>query len=298
MRKRRILSALISAVMAVGCMAYMPQTEVFEQMTVEAANYGDYLYYYQVDEDEDNTYDYIEITACDESVTEIEIPSEIDGLSVTSIGNDAFYHCDSLTSITIPDSVTSIWGNTFSGCSELTSITIENPECEIYGSEGTINNGYDDDYNLYFNGTIYGYENSTAQAYAEKCGYNFEVLDDTPATTEPAVTTTTTTSTTVTTQTSISETTTVSTDISETTADTSTQTTTATTTTTTEPNKTPQGDANGDGEVNVRDASTIARFLAEKRAGELPLSADFNGDGEVNVRDAAAIAKALAKGEL
>ena len=58
------------------------------------------------------------------------------------------------------------------------------------------------------------------------------------------------------------------------------------------------GDANGDGEVSVRDASTIARFLAEQRIDELPLSADFNGDGEVSVRDAAAIAAALAKGKI
>ena len=46
------------------------------------------------------------------------------GNSVTSIGDEAFYYCNSLTSVTIGNSVTSIGDNAFSGCSSLTSITI------------------------------------------------------------------------------------------------------------------------------------------------------------------------------
>ncbi len=44
--------------------------------------------------------------------------------SVTSIGDSAFYNCDSLTSVTIPDSVTSIGEYAFSNCDSLTSVTI------------------------------------------------------------------------------------------------------------------------------------------------------------------------------
>lgn len=56
------------------------------------------------------------------------------------------------------------------------------------------------------------------------------------------------------------------------------------------------GDANGDGEFNIRDAAWLARQLAggaEITAEENP-AADFNEDGDVNVRDAAAMARALA----
>ncbi len=44
--------------------------------------------------------------------------------NVTEIGVDAFKNCDSLTSVTIPDSVTTIGDWAFCGCNNLTSVTI------------------------------------------------------------------------------------------------------------------------------------------------------------------------------
>ena len=55
---------------------------------------------------------------CD-SLTSVNIPD-----SVTEIGNNAFIYCDSLTSVNIPDSVTTIGEGAFSHCEGLTSVTI------------------------------------------------------------------------------------------------------------------------------------------------------------------------------
>ena len=52
------------------------------------------------------------------SLTSVVMPN------VTSIGENAFYNCRSLTSMAIPDSVTSIGNGAFSGCSGLTSVII------------------------------------------------------------------------------------------------------------------------------------------------------------------------------
>lgn len=66
----------------------------------------------------------VTITGYQGSGGAVEIPADIDGKSVTSIGNGAFENCFELTSINIPDRVTSIGINAFMDCYSLTSITI------------------------------------------------------------------------------------------------------------------------------------------------------------------------------
>ena len=68
-----------------------------------------------------------------ESLTGVTIPD-----SVTSIGIGAFSDCNSLASVTIPDSVTSIGSHAFLDCTSLTSVTIPNSVTSI--GEGTFYN--------------------------------------------------------------------------------------------------------------------------------------------------------------
>ena len=66
----------------------------------------------------------------------LTLPSAIDGLPVTSIGNSAFSGA-SLTCVTIPDSVTNIGDHAFGACSSLGSVMIGNHVTSIGGSAFT-----------------------------------------------------------------------------------------------------------------------------------------------------------------
>lgn len=113
------------------------------------------------------------------SAEELEIPAQMNGKPVTSIESGAFEGCDSIVSVTVPESISSIGESAFAGCENISTITIQNPDCKIFDSAYTICNGFDEESGEpFFTGAIYGYEGSTAQAFAEKYGYNFEILGE------------------------------------------------------------------------------------------------------------------------
>ena len=101
--------------------------KLFPSLASYAGEESDFDYY----ENDDGT---LTINGYNGSSTAVEIPSAIDGKTVTSISNSAFSGCSSLTSIEIPDSVTSIGDWAFEGCSSLTSIIIGNGVTSIGGN--------------------------------------------------------------------------------------------------------------------------------------------------------------------
>ncbi len=77
------------------------------------------LAYSPIYDSEDNIIAYSVVGIEDVVSNEIVIPKFYKDLPVTSIGDDAFYDCDSLQSIEIPDSVESIGSSAFSYCTSL-----------------------------------------------------------------------------------------------------------------------------------------------------------------------------------
>ena len=114
------------------------------------------------------------------ALTAVTIPD-----SVTSIGSNAFSYCTALTAVTIPNSVTIIEQSAFCYCKALTSVTILNPDCEFDENDIVFSNSTDENGASIFTGTISGYDNSTAQTYAEEKGCTFKSLGAAPESPAP-----------------------------------------------------------------------------------------------------------------
>ncbi len=77
------------------------------------------------------------ITDVDDYISgKVTIPSTLGGYPVTEIGNKAFYECQYMTGVTIPDSVVTIYGypnGASYNCTKLSSVTFGKGLTTIYG---------------------------------------------------------------------------------------------------------------------------------------------------------------------
>lgn len=99
------------------CFAAGAVAENIQPASNEMYECGDYIYILM----EDGTAAIINYIG---AASELEVPGEIEGHPVAYIADGAFYQCDSLTSVTLPDSVTTIGDFAFSSCDSLTGITL------------------------------------------------------------------------------------------------------------------------------------------------------------------------------
>ena len=82
-----------------------------------------YKFEYVVETQEDGS-KYAVVTGGDGNAHALEIPNEIDGLPVRSIGDLSYYRNPNLTSVAIPRNVTSIEGVAFKGCRRLKAFSV------------------------------------------------------------------------------------------------------------------------------------------------------------------------------
>ena len=98
----------------------------------------------------------------------VELPD-----SVTSIGWMCFTRAEALESITVPASVKTIDGFAFADCNQLKRVTILNPDVVFVQEDKNILKDSPE-------AVLYGYEDSTTQAYAEKYALKFKSLGAAP----------------------------------------------------------------------------------------------------------------------
>lgn len=106
---KKLLSVLLAVLLALSVVAFGEEMETFRE--------GDFEYRLL----DDGT---AEIAHYWGDAADLEIPSEMGGVTVTAIGDDAFSRCNALVHIALPDGVTAIGGAAFFSCTSLVSIVI------------------------------------------------------------------------------------------------------------------------------------------------------------------------------
>ncbi len=117
---KRVLAVVLTILILFSVMP----TGVFSIIASAETTDGYYTYFIENNE--------ATIITVDESISgNIVIPSTLGNYPVTKIYDYAFFNCDSITNVTIPDSVNSIGESAFYRCTSLATITIPNSVTSI-----------------------------------------------------------------------------------------------------------------------------------------------------------------------
>ena len=127
MEKKCFVALLMVVVMMCACWTGV----LAEDVERETFTSGDYEYALL----DDGT---VEITGYNGKAEKLTIPNMLNGKKVTSIDNRAFYLCNSLISIIIPDSVEKISVNPFAYCRTLKSIFVSSEHPYFFAIDGVL----------------------------------------------------------------------------------------------------------------------------------------------------------------
>lgn len=122
MKSKKIFAGLLSLAMITAalasplCSSYDGLLDEFS-LSANAETFGDYTYSIL-------SGGTVEITKYSGTDTTVNIPSEINELSVTSIGKNAFMGCKKIINLTIPNSIINIGESAFANCYNISALTI------------------------------------------------------------------------------------------------------------------------------------------------------------------------------
>lgn len=136
-RTGRIISVIITAAMMITAFTGIASQSVYAATEVAYTVTGGNIYF-------DTRYN--TVTKCDNTVTEIVIPEEIEGVAVTGIQGYAFSGCTDLSSVYIPASIKTMQSGVFRGCSKLLRIDVDNTSTSYKSIDGVL---YTSDMELY-----------------------------------------------------------------------------------------------------------------------------------------------------
>ena len=133
----RIISVITIAAMMITAFTGIASQSVYAATEVAYPVTGGNIYF-------DTRYN--TVTKCDNTVTEIVIPEEIEGVAVTGIQGYAFSGCTDLSYVYIPASIKTMQSGVFRGCSKLLKIDVDNTSTSYKSIEGVL---YTSDMELY-----------------------------------------------------------------------------------------------------------------------------------------------------
>ncbi len=141
MKKRRLLCAVLVVCLMVAVFVFCLPTEV------KAETHD--IYTYTVENGEAT------ITKCKVSASgHIAVPDKLGGYPVTTIGNSAFWGCNELEVITLPEGLKNIEASAFGNCSKLIKLNV--PDSIEYIASSAFHNCNNLTYNTFDNGTYLG----------------------------------------------------------------------------------------------------------------------------------------------